>query len=56
MTPPATLPAGTVLDEEKNLVEDLQKLYGGIAAHVRAVFPGALAVFLRPAHLFFSFL
>mmetsp|Transcript_9226 Transcript_9226/g.29252 ORF Transcript_9226/g.29252 Transcript_9226/m.29252 type:complete len:481 (-) Transcript_9226:223-1665(-) len=26
---------GTVLDEEKNLVEDLQKLYGGIAAHVR---------------------
>ena len=26
---------GTMLDEEKNLVEDLQKLYGGIAAHIR---------------------
>ena len=44
MTPPATLPAGTVLDEEKNLVEDLQKLYGGIAAHVRARSPSTLPV------------
>eukprot|EP00967_Tisochrysis_lutea_P150221 scaffold290184_cov33-Tisochrysis_lutea.AAC.1 len=31
---------GTMLDEEKNLVEDLQKLYGGIAAHIRTFADG----------------
>jgi len=31
---------GTMLDEDKNIVEDLQKLYGGIAAHIRGFADG----------------
>jgi len=40
---------GTVLDEEKNIVEDLQKLYGGIAAHIRT-FADAIDKAARAKH------